>query len=226
MIGATPRALLVGVGAYILLTALSFSVGEIYVAAWLPVLKLESQWLSIGGLLCDSLTPVTRNAEHLVQLRVVTTMEVGFENGSLPAGVAMRTTTLQAYVLCHPVLVYSVLAAWPVEAWRRRIELLLSGVPCVLITTSLDIPFVLSGLVRRLIFDDFAPGRADSDPLVLYYEFMHGGGRFGLAIVAALVAALCVTRARSAKLQAHCAAQPTQKQAPQLHVASTKASPR
>jgi hypothetical protein len=223
---AARRALLVGVGAYILLTILSFSFGELYVAALLPVLKIESQWLSFNGLLCDSLTLVTRNARHLVQLRSVTTMEIGLENGALAAGAALRSTTLQAYVLCHPVVVYTVLAAWPVASWRSRIELLLWGIPCVLIITSLDIPFVLCGSIRDVIFGELAPERVDADPLILYFRFMDGGGRFGLAIVAALVTVLCVARARSAKLRAYGDAQSTQKQSPQLHIVSTKASPR
>jgi hypothetical protein len=223
---AAVRALVVGIGTYILLTTLSFSVGELYVAALLPALKIESQWLSLDGLLCDSLTLVTRNARHVVELRSVTTMQIGLTNGALATGVALRSATLQAYVLCHPVVVYTVLASWPVASWRRRIELLLLGVPFVLITTSLDIPFVLCGAVRDLIFEELAPQRVDADPLILYFKFMEGGGRWGLAIVAALVAVVCATRARSAKLHAHGGAQSTQKQAPQLHVASTKASPR
>jgi hypothetical protein len=221
----TARALLVGIGTYISLTALSFFAGEMYVAAWLPLLKLESQWLSLDGLVCDSLTLVTRNAEHLVQLHSITTMNMVFERGSLPAGVAVRSTTLQAYVLSHPVLIYTVLAAWPVREWRQRIALLLLGVPCVLITTTLDIPFVLSGLMRRLIFTNFAPARVDEDPLVLYSEFMHGGGRLGLAVVAALVTALCVTRARRSNLLAHIGQLAEQTSRP-LNTVATKTSPR
>jgi len=223
---AALRALPVGICAYILLTILSVFLGELYVAALLPILKIECQWLSLDGLLCDSLTLVTRNARHLVQLRSVTTTSIDFESGALAAGVALRSATLQAYVLCHPVVVYTLLAAWPVADWRRRVKLLLFGIPCVLIATSLDIPFVLSGSVRDVIVGELTPERVDADPLILYFRFMDGGGRFGLAIVAALITVVCVTRAWSAKLQARSAAQSTQKQTPRLHTVSTKASPR
>ena len=195
MSGSTLSALLRGLGTYAVLTILSVVVGEIYVSAWLPILKVESQWLLLHGFVCDSLTLLTRNAEHVVQLHSVTTTAIAFESGVLPAGAATRATTLQSYVLSHPVLVYTVLAAWPVPTWRRRIELLMLGIPCVAITTSLDIPFVLTGLLRELVLSNLAPQRVARDALVLYFQFMHNGGRLGLAIVAALLTALWGTHA-------------------------------
>jgi hypothetical protein len=194
---ATLRAPLVLLATYALLTLAAFWISEGYVTAWLPLLKLESQWLLPRGLLCESVALVTRNTQRLVELHAITAVQL--DHDVLPPGVGLKSTTLQAYVLSHPVIVYAILAAWPVADWRGRATLLMLGAPCVLVTTSLDIPFVLAGHARSLILEQFAPGRADSDPLVLYYSFMHGGGRLGLAISGALLTALVATHLRSRK---------------------------
>jgi len=187
-------ASLVLLTAYALLTLAAFWIGDDYVAAWLPLLKLESRWLLPQGVLCDSVALVTRNAQRLVELHATTAAQLVFEHNVVPQGV-LKSSTLQAYVLSHPVIVYAILAAWPVTDWSRRAKLLTLGVPCVLVTTSLDIPFVLAGQARELLFEQFAPDRAAGDPLAIYYSFMHGGGRIGLAISAALLTALLATRA-------------------------------
>ena len=190
------RVPLVFLGTYVLLTLAALWIGDGYVTAWLPLLKIETQWLLPHGVLCDSVSLVTRNAQRLVEAHAVTTTHLTFENGVLPSGVGLKSSTLQAYVLSHPVIVYAILCAWPVGTWRARAKLLLFGVPCVLLTISLDIPFVLAGHARELILLQFAPDRADSDPLALYYSFMHGGGRTALAISGALLTALVATRTR------------------------------
>jgi len=165
---------LVLLATYALLTLAAFWISDDYVAAWLPLLKLESRWLLPQGVLCDSVALVTRNAQRLVELHATTAARLVSEHNVVPQGV-LRSSTLQAYVLSHPVIVYAILAAWPVTDWSRRAKLLTLGVPCVLVTTSLD--------------------RAAGDPLAIYYSFMHGGGRIGLAISAALLTALLATRA-------------------------------
>jgi len=188
------RAPLVFLGVYGLLTLAASTMGEAYVVAWLPLLKLESQWLLPHGLLADSMSIVIRQAQRLVELHATTTTNLAFGKGVVPAALGLKSSTLEAYVLFHPVLIYSTLAAWPIRSWRARIAVFLLGVPCVLVTTSLDIPFVLAGLLQDLILEHVAPERLGSDPLAIYYAFMHGGGRVGLAIVGAVITALAATR--------------------------------
>jgi hypothetical protein len=188
------RAPLLFLGVYLLLTLAAFWMGETYVVAWLPLFKLETDWLLPRGLHGDSVMLATYEMQRLVELHATTTVRQTFENGVLPAGVALKSSTLLAYVLYHPIITYATLAAWPVTVWRQRITLLLLGVPCVLITTSLDIPFVLVGLAQDLILGNLAPQDAGSDPRALYYAFMHGGGRAGLALAGALSTALVAAR--------------------------------
>src|SRR5215831_628122 len=151
------RTALVLLGSYLALTVAAFFFGELYGSAWLPLLRIEC-----GALLPDWLTGavvklLARNGQHLVELHVVTAKANVFPLGELPANIGLHSSTLQAYLTSHPVLIFSVLAAWPVESTRQRLVLLALGGPCVLVTTSLDIPFVLVGQLQDLILDNLAP---------------------------------------------------------------------
>src|SRR5262245_57990432 len=128
------KAPLIFFAVYVLLTVVSFATSETYFAAWLPLLRFECAWLLPDGFAVEALDLARRNGERLIALHAVTTTSLTFEDGSLPAGEGIKCTTLQAYALYHPVLVYSVLAAWPVETWRKRAQLLLCGILCVLVT--------------------------------------------------------------------------------------------
>jgi hypothetical protein len=118
------------------------------VSAWLPLLAAETAWLLPPGFVAQSIEPITKDGERLVVVHARTTA-VAFPHGVLPSDKTFDISTLQAYLLFHAVVALSILAAWSVAgSARRRIALLLVGVPCVLVTTSLDVPFVLAGLAR------------------------------------------------------------------------------
>jgi hypothetical protein len=190
------RAALVLLAAYVALTFAAYSAGESYVAAWLPVWRLEADWLMPAGLVRTGLELAAVDSQHLIVLRLATTVPHVLAGQPIPVGTGLRSTTLQAYALHHAVIVWALLGAWPVPSWRRRLALLALGVPCVLITTSLDIPFVLVGLAQELLLEKLAPNRLATDPLVLYYSFVHAGGRVGLAVAGALTVATVVSPLR------------------------------
>ncbi len=180
------RAALTLLAAYVLLTAAAYWAGELYLAPWLPWLRIERYWLLPPGIAAQSLELATVKGDHVFVLEAQTTMPLAHAGRNLPAGLALSCSTLQAYALHHAVIVFSVLVAWPMSSLRQRIAMLALGIPCVLLTTSLDIPFVLAGLVQDLLLANLAPERLGADPRALYYELMHGGGRIGVALAVAV----------------------------------------
>jgi hypothetical protein len=192
------RIALTGLAVYAALTAAAYWFGELYIAPWLPWFRAELAWLLPTGIGVDALELATVGRDHVIQLHAVTTMPLTGGGTTVPAGIALKSSTLQAYALHHAVIVYAVLAAWPTPSWRRRVLLLALGVPCVLVTTSLDIPFVLSGLLQDLVLANLAPEQLGTDPLVTYYNFLQGGGRVGLALAAALGTAVIAAGVRAA----------------------------
>lgn len=106
-----------------------------------------------------------------------------------PRGTA-QATTLAAHALLGPVVASIIALAWPICGRKTMLTELffrltaLMGV--VLALLLLDVPFVLSGELWQLALDALDPG--DTRAVIIWKNFMQGGGRFALAIVLALIA--------------------------------------
>lgn len=183
----TPMALVI---AYVVLSVGVYVARAPYMHAWLALMAPEIDWLLPASLARKALELVTAQGQELFSLDATTTVPLPCKNVVVPAAVVFFSTTLQSYALLHPVVVYSILVAWPAESRRARLIMLALGLPCVVISTSLDIPFVLAGLIRTSVLESCAPERLSHDPSVIYCEFLHRGGRLGLAVAAAAVVAL------------------------------------
>lgn len=197
--GARWRVPLVFVCVYVVLTTAASGFGELYLRAWLPIFRWELDATLQSRLASASLTLTQTGGQRLIVYDVLTTVPLRFGRTTAPAGTGFYSSTLQAYALHHAIIVFAMLAAWPVRSLRRRWLLLALGVPCVLVTTSLDIPFVLTGQFQELFVAGPAVGPLPWDARTLYYSFLHAGGRLGLAIVAATAVALCATHAGRAE---------------------------
>src|SRR5262249_22637091 len=129
------RALLVPAtwaGVYVLLTAAAFWAGQLYLSALLPILRSEISWLLPTGFALQSLDLVTRDGQRLIELQVMTTIRLAFTHGVLRPQMGFWSSALQAHALHHPIIIMSVLAAWPTGAsWRGRLVMLALGIPCV-----------------------------------------------------------------------------------------------
>ena len=183
------RSAFVFVVAYAALTGLGYANGEWYVAGWLRIFLVETISLLPRGFVAESIRLETQHSQRLIVVNTHTSLAL-YPRGIVPPDKPYEISTLQAYAISHAALVFSILAAWPTGGSPyRRILLLLLGIPCVLVSTSLDVPFVLAGLARRLIVAAVDPEAAGRDPLLLYYEFLQRGGRYGVIVALALLAA-------------------------------------
>jgi hypothetical protein len=184
------RQALMLLGAYLLATALGYAISDQYARGWLPLLGAEIDWILPDGFERTSLR-LTRNAgQRLIVLSATTSRALTVGGEYIPAHTELQSATLQMYALHHLVIVFALLASWPASSISQRIRLLVLGIPCVLATTSLDIPFVLVGLTHDNLLESIAPEKLATDPLSVYYAFLHRGGRLGLAVAGALIVAL------------------------------------
>ena len=108
----------------------------------------------------------------------------------LPPGVSINASTLAAHAWVHPVLMFSLLAAWPGIAWRRKPLLLLLGLPFLLMAELLDVPVMLWGALEDLIYFQFDPARVAESIGSRAQHFLDGGGRYALSILLALAAVI------------------------------------
>lgn len=171
--------------AYIVLLALSLQLGQHYVGFWLPLYRWEIGWLfpdfQIGGLvLADN------RGESVVALNLNLVHYTVLAGQVLHPGGSVSSSTLTGHALQHPLVLLSLLIAWPTSNLPHRIALLCLSLPFLLLIEMLDVPLVLLGSIEDLIL---ANVRHDTSSfLVAWMNFMNGGGRLALSIVAALVA--------------------------------------
>jgi hypothetical protein len=100
-----------------------------------------------------------------------------------PAQAAVATvSTLLGHSLQHPIVMFSLLLTWPGFTALRRVGLLFSALPVLLLVECLDVPLVLSGNV----ISAFAERGAPANPLVVQWiDFLDGGGRIVLSLLGA-----------------------------------------
>ncbi len=185
-IGQLRRAALELAGAFLALTLLALAAGHHYAELWLPLYRGVAAWLLPEYRIVDLVLRQGAN-ETVLALTVETAgnMVVGLK--FLPAGTSMTSTTLAGYALQHPVLLFSLLLAWPTVAWRNRWQLILMGVPLLFALECLDTPFVLAGAVQDLVLGTLAPAEAASSWLIGWTHLVNGGGRLALSLAAAFI---------------------------------------
>ena len=104
-------------------------------------------------------------------------------------GAEVKAAIYLEHTLLPVVLLYTVLGAWPQPDWRRRMVVMLAGVPGALLALALTAPFLLAGKIEMLLQERAAAaGVPRAEPAILRWMlFTEGGGRWLLAIVLALI---------------------------------------
>jgi hypothetical protein len=99
-----------------------------------------------------------------------------------PRGTANVTTLVVQTIQPATVALIAVLG-WPCSSLKRWLLRLSSLIVFLLIITSMDVPFLLAGEAWGLFIDNISPGTESA--LVLWSQFLSGGGRAILGILAA-----------------------------------------
>lgn len=105
----------------------------------------------------------------------------------LPSGATVHAVTLAAHAWIHPVLMFSLIAAWPHIAWRRKAILILATLPLVLLAILLDIPLMLWGAVEDFLYWQADASRVAESWGSRVQHFLDGGGRYALSILLTLM---------------------------------------
>ena len=171
--------------AYLLLLVLSVQYGQRYVELLLPLYRWEIGWCAPDYQILN-LSLQDNRGEAVVALKLKL-VQYSFAGGHLlPPGGEISSSTLSGHVLQHVLLMLSLLVAWPMRGITQRMALLGIALPLLLLVEMLDVPLVLLGSIEDLILANVAP--TASSFLVSWMNFLNGGGRLALSIVAALAA--------------------------------------
>jgi hypothetical protein len=100
-----------------------------------------------------------------------------------PQGIANVTTMVGN--IFQPVMVGLIaILGWPSGSWRIVLLRLIILLLLALIETVLDIPLLLAGELRELFLDNLSTGNWSA--LTVWADFLQGGGRFAMGLVAAI----------------------------------------
>lgn len=167
---------------------------DTWAPALLPALQTELEWLD-DTYKIQNLSLDREGADRVVrvvvsQARFIVLGDVAYRPH--PLGRA-NASTLLGNVMLPAVLLTAMVLAWPIGVPSRtgRIKVALrraAMLPLALtMLWSLDVPFVLWAAIWSLHVDAFAPGMFS--PLLVWSQFLQGGGRDMLAI--GLAVAVC-----------------------------------
>ena len=170
--------------AYAVLLAASVRFGPLYSAAWLPLFQWQMEYIAPDYKVV-TLHIVERQRQRVIEAVIETVRPVRIGGTIIPAGVPVTTSTVIGNQLLHPVLLFSLLLAWPTVSLKARGLLLLLAVPVLGVVEMLDIPLVLLGSVQDMLLAMLAPDQLRASVLVYWMNFLNSGGRQALTLAAA-----------------------------------------
>ena len=118
----------------------------------------------------------------------------------VPPGGMLTSATLLGHSLQHPVLIFSLLLAWPGFSVWRRAGLCVTALPFLLLIECVDVPVVLGGNVLAAVVEQVTPQAVTQSPMVQWIDFLGGGGRIVISLLA-VAATLLVFRRLEKKLR-------------------------
>ncbi|MDO9450634.1 MAG: hypothetical protein Q7J21_09125 [Rugosibacter sp.] len=179
--------------ASLLLLAFAHFHGRALIELLLPLFHWEIGWLDDRYRIL-ALGVIQSGADSVVRLDV-SLQRIVVVGGQVifpdPRGQAY-VTTLTGHVLQPAILFATLLAAWPVTAWRVYAMRIAVGLPLLLALLMADVPCVLLGELWAIFAERYAP--QEFFILLAWKDFLQGGGRLALGLVAGVATIVVAQR--------------------------------
>lgn len=132
---------------------------------------------------------IGRTHEYVFKVQVIAERIMVREGRVLPAGFTVDSHTPMYVALIHPIVLALAALVWPRLSWSGRLIRLLLSLPFLILLEVLDVPLVLASSINDLLSFSLDPQGDEASRLIDWVRVLDGGGRFALAIAAALAAA-------------------------------------
>ena len=192
-----PRAALALMVVYLALLGLMRIVGDAYCALWLPLLRVELNWLLPNDALMD-VGMATRHGER------VYVAQIALEK--MPSGTLRNGQSRIAMVSClsgnavqPPIIVLSLVLSNIRLKMRQRGLAGLLALAVIAMLFAIDLPLVLAGAVDDLMRENALLERGGASHLTRYGSALDRGGRLALAVLGAYALIGCVARRRDGR---------------------------
>lgn len=197
-IPALLRLLLAGA----VLLPLAVLYGDALVSTWLGAYRAVFSWVADDFKLLN-LYIDHEGADRVLRVRVMW-QHIVFIGGQViypdPRGTA-NASTLLAHALQGPLVAVLAALTWSSRRgvggasprlWLEWVSRVLVLLPLLAILVLIDMPIVLAGELWDLALDALDPGAIS--PLVLWKQFMQGGGRYALGLTVGVLTVLAARR--------------------------------
>lgn len=199
---AAPKTAIRFVLALLVLLALNHAYGKLLTTALLPVFRWEIAQLDDAYRVLD-LTLSRQGADTVLRLDVGMARDIVIGGQVLPDDPRARAdvSTLAGHVTQPALLCLALILAWPARKaaieYPLRALIVCAGIAPVLFA---DVPFVLWAEVWDIHVTAFEPGRFS--PLLIWRDFLQGGGRFALGLAVGVLAVVAGQAPIAGKQQA------------------------
>lgn len=132
--------------------------------------------------------------QEMIALKARLTENIVLKDGSVlhttGRPYSARTIAINHYL--HPIIIFSILFAWPGLIWQDRFKVFLLALPCLLMVEMVDIPLLLGTRCMELMRAKLLQDPSAEKSLGSYWvAFLHTGGREALSILAVGLALGC-----------------------------------
>lgn len=161
--------------------------------ALMPSFRAELLWLD-DTYRIDALYLDHEGADQVIRVRVGQARYIMIKDmvfAPHPLGTANASTLLGNIILIGALLISTVFA-WPARRWWVFPFRALAIPPALALLWSLDVPMVLWGAIWSLHVDAFAPDLFS--PLLIWCQFLQGGGRFAMTALLGILIGLGTNR--------------------------------
>jgi hypothetical protein len=182
------RTLITFVVSYVAFLFLFMEFGEFYVKLFSPVFKAEVECL-FSEFKVYSIGYEKYRGQDMIFMQVKTAEIIPLGSKQLPVGYPIVPKTHVVNQYTHPVIIFSILLAWPWVTLRERLRMLGFAVPLLFLLELIDVPLVLVANCQQHINSLYPnPAMAPALPLNYWRDFLMNGGRAVLSILFACLA--------------------------------------
>ncbi len=193
------KAVLVFLASYIVLLMFFSQFGPYYFKLFEGLFRWEINVL-YPQFKVTSIQTEDYQGQQMISLSVTLADNIFLDDGTVlhSAGRPYTSKTISVNQYLHPILIFSILAAWPGILLRDRFKVFLLTLPFLVIVEMLDIPVLLATrcnevMRANLLHDALADKRLGS----YWAAFLHTGGRAALSVTAAGLGLGCFYLIRS-----------------------------
>ena len=181
------KTLLVFMASYGLLLLFFSQFGHLYFNIFQGIFRWEIDAL-FAPFRVTNLTTETHQGQAMIALYVELTDDLFLKDGTvlLTKGRPYFTKTIAINQYLHPIIIFSILLAWPGLIWRDRFKLFLLAMPFLLALEMVDIPLLLAIRCKELMEANLLRDPFAGRSLGSYWaSFLHTGGRAALSVLGA-----------------------------------------